>query len=174
MRTAPVAWTALGVVTLFLVPANRAQPAPAPAPGQGAKPAEKWEYAEIHHSSRTFRGGDDELPPRGGRGARGGQGGFPGGGAPGGGALPAQPAQPAQPARPRLTVRWVTGENEIEATSWEDLAAKLKAPEAKPGATTPVAHKLRVLNHLGSQGWEMVSAGTGTSGIWVFKRKVAK
>src|SRR6266540_5597373 len=170
MSTARVAWAALGAATLFMVSADKAQTAP--APGQVAKPVEKWEDGAIHYSSRTFRGGEDELPARGGRG---GQCGFPGGGgAPGGGALPAQPGQPAQPARPRLTVRWVTGDSEIDATSWEDLAAKLKVPAAKPGATTPVAHKLRVLNQLGSQGWEMVSAGTGTAAIWVFKRKVAK
>jgi len=61
------------------------------------------------------------------------------------------------------------------ASSWEDLAAKLKAPEAKSGATTVAAHRLRVLNHLGSQGWELISAGTGsTLSPWVFKRKVAK
>ncbi|MBI1914602.1 MAG: hypothetical protein HYS12_07670 [Planctomycetes bacterium] len=168
MRTTRVVWAALGAATLFVVVAGMTQAAPAPVPGQAAKPVEKWEYAEIHYSSRIFRGGEDGLPGGGGRGGRGG-------GAPGGGAAPAQPVQAAQPALPRLTVRWVTGDGELLASSWEELAAKLKAPEAKPGATTLIAHKLRVLNHLGSQGWEMISTGTGsTTSPWVFKRKVAK
>ena len=170
MRTTRVAWAALGAATLFVVCVGMTQAAPAPS--QTAKPAEKWEYGEIYSSSRIFRGGEDELP---GRGGRGGRGGFPGGGgAPGGGAAPAQAVQPAQPALPRLAVRWVTGDGEIVASSWEELATKLKAPEAKPSATTPVAHRLRVLNHLGSQGWELVSVGMGTTSPWVFKRRVAK
>src|SRR5947208_16218295 len=104
MRTTRVAWAALGAATLFVVSAGMTQAAPAPAPGQG-KPAEKWEYGELYYSSRIFRGGEDELP---GRGGRGGRGGLPGGGAPGGGAAPAQAVQAAQPVLPRLTVRWVT------------------------------------------------------------------
>jgi hypothetical protein len=165
MKTAQVAWMALGGATLLVVFAGRAATAPAPA-----KPADKWEYAEIHYSSaRNFRGGADELPRRGGRGD------FRGGGAPGGGAASAQPAPAAQPALRRLEdIRWISGDGEIVASSWEELASKLKASAAKPGAATPVVHKLRVLNHLGSQGWEMVSAGTSNTSPWVFKRKVAK
>src|SRR5437899_11949193 len=112
MKTAQVAWMALGGAALLVVFAGRAPTAPAPA----GKPADKWEYAEIHYGiSRNFRGGEDEPPRRGGRGD------FRGGGAPGAGAAPAQPvpaAQPAQPALPRLSIRWVSGDGEIVASSW--------------------------------------------------------
>src|SRR5207248_5598286 len=133
MRMTRGAWAVLGAATLFVVSVGMTQAAPAPAPGQ-AKPAEKWEYGELYASSRIFRGGEDELP---GRGGRGGRGGFPGGGgAPGGGAAAAQPVPAAQPALPRLTIRWVTGDGEVVASGWEELAAKLKAPAAKPGGAT--------------------------------------
>src|SRR5262245_17772277 len=107
-----LAWAVLGAATLFVVCAGPAQTAPAPASDHGARPAEKWEYAELYFTSRTWRGGEDAPPPiRGGRG--GGGAGGPGGAAPG------QFVQPAQPVLPRLTVRWVTGEGETTATSWE-------------------------------------------------------
>src|SRR5262249_39314789 len=116
-------------------------------------------------TTRAIRFGD-EGP--GGPGRRG-----PGVGNAPGAAAQAPGFQPAQPAQARLTVRWVTGDAEVAAASWEELATKLKAPDAKVG-TTAVVHKLRVLNHLGSQGWELVSAGTSTAIPWVFKRRVPK
>src|SRR4051812_47610267 len=125
MRTTRIAWTTLGAASLFVVSASLA-PA-APAPGQAAKSADKWEYAELHSGSRIFRGGEEEQPGRGGRGGRGGfqgggggaGGGQGGGGGAGGGTAPAQPVPAAQPALPRLTIRWVTGDGEMVASSWE-------------------------------------------------------
>src|SRR5262249_5398843 len=63
---------------------------------------------------------------------------------------------PKQPARviPRM-IRWITTEDEVEGNSWDDLAAKLKAPAARKEADK-VTHKLRVFNQLGAEGWELV------------------
>ncbi len=73
----------------------------------------------------------------------------------------------------RVSIRWVTGDDEIEATSWEDLGAKIKVPPAKKGASAE-AHKMKVLNFLGSQGWEMVSNQSElvSQSVLTFKRKV--
>src|SRR5438034_10695904 len=109
MRTTRVAWTTLGAATLFVVAASSASAAPAPA--QTGRAADKWEYAEIHYISRTFREGD-EMPGGGGGGGGGGRGGrggrgFPGGaGGAGGGAAPGPAVPAAQPALPRQTIRW--------------------------------------------------------------------
>jgi hypothetical protein len=75
----------------------------------------------------------------------------------------------------RVTVSWITGNDEVEATSWNDLAAKMKAPQAKKGASA-AAQNMKVMNHLGSQGWELVSPQQETvrSTIWTFKRKAKK
>jgi hypothetical protein len=63
----------------------------------------------------------------------------------------------------------------VEAVSWEDLEVKLKVPAAKQAVSSAAAHKIRVLNHLGSQGWELVSGGASTaSSASLFKRKVPK
>ena len=71
--------------------------------------------------------------------------------------------------------RFVTGDEEINARSWEELADKLKAPTPKKEGT-PSVHKLRVLNRLGADGWELAEhLGTdGTTGMatWTFKRRV--
>jgi hypothetical protein len=148
-------------VACLLLPAFVAASTAAPAP---TARTERWEYAELYDRSLTFgpRGEDllGRLPVRGDRGDR----------APRGAADPAQPDQPPRPARPRVTVRWITADGEIEATSWAELAATLKAPAAKADATA-AAHKVRVLNHLGSQGWELISVGSGSAAPWVFKRK---
>jgi hypothetical protein len=76
---------------------------------------------------------------------------------------------------PQTAVRWITVEEEIEATSWEDLAAKLKARGARKDADIQT-HKLRVLNQLGADGWELVgqssAATSSATGIWTFKRRV--
>jgi hypothetical protein len=69
-------------------------------------------------------------------------------------------------------VRWITAAGEVDATSWEELAEKLKLPPARSGVVTPATQRLRVLNHLGAQGWEMVNGGTASSSV--FKRRVAK
>jgi hypothetical protein len=118
------------------------------APALGDKAA-RWEYAELHvqRPVNAIR----ILP---------------------GGAAPAVPA-PAAPAN--MTIRWSTQDEEITAESWEQLADKLKAPASKKDGT-PNVHKLRVLNRLGADGWEMAEhTGTdGTTGTanWVFKRRL--
>ena len=81
----------------------------------------------------------------------------------------------AAPAVATVTVRWATAEEEVQAESWEQLAEKLKAPAPKK-EPTPTVHKLRVLNRLGADGWE-IAEHTGTDGTtgtatWVFKRRV--
>lgn len=86
--------------------------------------------------------------------------------------------------------RWVTSKGKVEGDSWEDLAKKLKVPE--PPKDAEVEHKLRVLDHLGRDGWEYVgvleeAATTRSTGFgkeksspnsgrplvtWSFKRKL--
>jgi hypothetical protein len=115
------------------------------APALGDKPP-RWEYAELHvQRSVVLR----PLP------------------APGGAAANPAPA-------PTVIVRWATGDDEVQADSWEQLAEKLKAPAAKKEGT-PTVHKLRVFNRLGADDWEVVDH-TGTDGTvgtatWLFKRR---
>jgi hypothetical protein len=77
---------------------------------------------------------------------------------------------------PHVTIKWITADEEIDATEWEDLANKLKAPAAKKDGGSVTQHKLRVLNRLSADGWEIVEhTGTdGTAGIasWVLRRRV--
>ena len=119
------------------------------APALADKPP-KWEYAELHQRS-TARGfgaakGENEQP---------------------------QPPAAGRTAEP--TLRWVTGESEIEAKGWDELATRLKAPVAKKEGT-PIGRRVQVLNHLGSDGWELVSTTGGTTAtaaaVWTFKRRV--
>jgi hypothetical protein len=145
----------LAVAAAAAVLGPAAIPGPA-APTLGDKPA-KWEYCEIQYR-RTARGfGDREAQP-------GGLGGAPGG---------LQPAPvAAQPA-----IKLITAEEETEAKSWEELATKLKAPAPKKEGSAAL-HKLRVLNRLGAEGWELMghTGGDGvtaaTAGTWMFKRRV--
>ena len=122
------------------------------APALGEKPV-RFEYAELQ-----FR-----LTGPGGRV-----------GVAIGGVAPA-PAVGVAPAMAASTVRWTTGDDEFVIKSWEELAEKIKAPTPKKDATATM-HKLRVLNKLGADGWEMVEhTGTdGTTGLatWTFKRRV--
>jgi hypothetical protein len=156
----------------ILMAAAAAPPATAPAPGPepaAATGADKWEYCEIHYSSqlRVARGAAGAWNA-GGRGARGGGRGGPGGAGGAGG-----PGGAAAVVVQRVTIRWITGDDEVGATSWEDLGTKLKAPAAKKGASEAV-RKLKVLNFLGKQGWELVSQQEAASSVWTFKRKVKK
>ena len=72
-----------------------------------------------------------------------------------------------------MTVRWTTGEEEIEAKEWEELGDKLKAPSPKKESPSGV-HKLRVLNKLSADGWEILDrpAGDPATGVWTFRRRV--
>jgi hypothetical protein len=80
---------------------------------------------------------------------------------------------------PREVVRWVTAEGEVEAKGWADLAEQLKAPAFKKEGSAAY-QRVQVLNHLGSEGWELMEqteATTTTRGAasprtWTFKRRV--
>jgi hypothetical protein len=77
----------------------------------------------------------------------------------------------------QTTVRWVTAEGEVEATGWEDMAARLKAPALKKKAPAG-ADRLRVFNRLGADGWELAayhpSERRTDTAVWTFKRKVSR
>jgi hypothetical protein len=120
------------------------------APALADKPV-RWEYAELHYAPESIEGGGSDI--------RGNP----------------------QPARviPE-TVRWIKAEEEIEGKSWDELAAKLKAPAAHKDAKE-TTHKLRVFNQLGTDGWQLVGPEKQRSGkmsfgasasIWAFKRRV--
>jgi hypothetical protein len=121
------------------------------APALADKPV-RWEYSELHYAPKFIEGGGSGII-----------------------------GNPAQPGRviPE-TVRWITAEEEIEGKSWDELAAKLKAPAAHKDAKE-TTHKLRVFNQLGTDGWELVGPEKQQSGklsfrtsvsIWAFKRRV--
>ena len=115
-------------------------------------PADKspcWEYAELH--VQPAAGPPRPIAPA-----------LAGGGNP----MPVAPAP--------VTVRWATGDEDVRADGWGQLAEKLKAPAPK-GEATPTVHKLRVFNRLGADGWELAQH-TGTDGMvgtatWIFRRR---
>lgn len=83
----------------------------------------------------------------------------------------------------RSSVSWLTAEGLVRGYEWEGIADKLKAPALKKDAERDadewfvgVAQRLRTLNYLGEQGWEMIwqeRIGAGSS-LWIFKRRVGK
>lgn len=156
------AWVAAGAVACLALSLAIAAPVPKPVP----KGADQWEYCELHFRTAAAREGGWGKGAGGGPGGAGGAGGGPGG---------AAPVRQA-PARVTTTHYLYTEDDRVAASSWEDLATKLKLPPAKKDATA-TSHKLRVLNHLGRQGWEMVPA-TGSESrlntVYLFKRKVTK
>ena len=91
--------------------------------------------------------------------------------------LRAPPAGVGGAAQATTTIHWVAGGEEVEAPGWEDMAAKLNSAAATANASA-AAHRLRVLNRLGAEGWEMVSHNKGTATTspesWTFKRRVLK
>jgi len=53
-----------------------------------------------------------------------------------------------------ITIKWVSGSEEFEVKNWGEMAEKLKAPfMAEP---SEAGKRIRVLNMLGNQGWELV------------------
>jgi hypothetical protein len=90
-----------------------------------------------------------------------------------------RPVRPgAAPVANPAVVRFVGPDgDELEAANWEEMAQKLKAPDAKKEATE-ATHRVRVLNQLGSQGWELISTRSESSisgnTTMTFKRKVAR
>jgi hypothetical protein len=93
----------------------------------------KWEYAEL-----TFR----NIPGR------------PAGVDADGNEVPATPAT--------MAILLTTGEGQVEAKGWFDLAEKLKVKGIKKDS--PVAlQKIQLLNYLGGEGWEVMDQQVGTS-----------
>lgn len=84
----------------------------------------------------------------------------------------------AAPVPPQVVIRWSTAEEEIEEKGWAEVADKLKAAPPKKDGLPATVHKLRVLNRLGAEGWEVIEqtgtermdgrAGTAT---WLMKRR---
>ena len=114
------------------------------APALADKPV-KYEFAEL----RSFRGGAQAAVRAGG-----------------GIAAPA--------ALPPVTVaRWTTAQEELDVKDWEELADKLKAPAQKKDSP-PTVHKLRVLNKLSEDGWEMLDhqVPEAINTVWTFRRRL--
>jgi hypothetical protein len=97
-----------------------------------------------------------------------------------------------EPASP--TIRWTTGQAEVEVKDWIELADKLKATGPKKGLSA-TGQKIHMFNFLGGEGWELVGQqggspllsttaparggrGAGTRPVpmttetWTFKRRV--
>jgi hypothetical protein len=143
-------------LTLVLVPRVPA------APALGEK-AVRYEYAELR-SARTLVRQPGMAGP--GVGVRGGVV----------GAQPAPaPAGPAMggmmPGTVETSIRWTTAEEEIDVKEWEELADKLKAPAPKKVSPAAV-HRLRVLNKLAADGWELMDhpPADTMAGALVFRR----
>jgi len=75
----------------------------------------------------------------------------------------------------KTTVTWITANDSVTAESWAGMAEKLKAPAMRK--ETVAAHdRVRVLNRLGAEGWEVYARqpdDTSIRGeILMLKRKV--
>jgi ABC-type Fe3+ transport system substrate-binding protein len=92
--------------------------------------------------------------------------------------------QPAQPgANPggflKTTLVWSREGEEIEGKNWKELADNLKAQQLK-GESSATRERLRVLNRIGAEGWELVGyqpavdpgpgRGSSRTESWTFKR----
>ena len=73
-----------------------------------------------------------------------------------------QPGGNFGPNPVRTLLRWTTGEEEVEVSEWSELADKLKAPAPKKESSENV-HRLRVLNKLSANGWEMLDRSLGAT-----------
>jgi len=116
------------------------------APALPDKPV-RWEYAEL-----TFTRVVAPLPGGGGPAPR-----------------LIGPGAAGAPAVPQTNVWWITADEEIEAVDWKGLADKLKAPAAKNDGSQTM-HRLRVLNRLSADGWEVYDHTNVNN--WTFRRRV--
>jgi hypothetical protein len=65
------------------------------------------------------------------------------------------PAEGEERPAPTVTIRWTTGKDETSVTGWAEFAEKIKATGFKKDGSLTL-QRLQILNHLGSEGWEMV------------------
>jgi len=88
---------------------------------------------------------------------------------------PAAPGQKAPLApNPIISVRWTTAAEEVDTKGWEELANQLKAPAPKKESPATV-HKLRVMNALSADGWELLDRPgpePRDEYVWTFRRRV--
>lgn len=66
---------------------------------------------------------------------------------------------------------WMTGSEDVIGDDWKDLAEKLKV-ELKDKDVRSAKIRVLVLNHLGAQGWELVSQSETTVQVSTFKRRL--
>jgi hypothetical protein len=104
------------------------------APALAEKPV-KYEYAELRSVRSQQIDPAQAGFPRKGAGGQAGAGGLPGGaGGPGGVGGPGGAGGMFQPGGQaiitKVTVRWTTGEEEMEGEDWAELAKKLKVSES--------------------------------------------
>jgi hypothetical protein len=66
---------------------------------------------------------------------------------------------PAVPAS--MAIIWVTAAGEVQVKGWDELAEKLKAAGFKKGSAA--FQRIQILNHLGSEGWELMEQQTSTT-----------
>ncbi len=85
----------------------------------------------------------------------------------------------------RSAVDWISGEGFVRGYGWQGMADKLNAPALKKDLLKITEkgtdkkeleglHRLRLLNHLGFQGWELASYQRDErfDSHWIFKRRV--
>jgi hypothetical protein len=76
-----------------------------------------------------------------------------------------------------MVTRWVTSEAEMDAENWQELAKKMKVALGKKKLSEAM-YKMKVLNHLGANGWELVGFepqdNNPNLSQWLFKRKIDK
>jgi hypothetical protein len=123
----------------------------------------KWEYAEL--TFRSTAGRPARVDPDG---------------------------VPMATVQATTTIRWITNDGEIDAKGWDELADMLKMKGFKKEGSAAL-QKVRMLNILGSEGWELMeqqggntattfgpgdrsskSSGFGSTGTttWLLKRRI--
>jgi hypothetical protein len=70
------------------------------------------------------------------------------------------PAEGEEGPRTTTTIHWSTGSEEVEVKTLPELAEKLKGPAIKKDASATL-QRLQLMNHLGSEGWELMSQTGG-------------